>query len=64
MKKIIKSACKRLYFYDNDDIQILFKTKNPWGVNDLLWGVNWGVLGGLQNFLENLFDVNRVHSKV
>ena len=31
MKKIIKSACQRCYFYDNDDIQILFKTKNPWG---------------------------------
>ena len=28
-----------------DDIQILFKTKNPWGVNDLLWGVNWGFGG-------------------
>ena len=28
-------------------ISIFFKTKNPWGVNDLLKGVNWGVLGGL-----------------
>ena len=38
MKKIIKSACQRWYFYDNDDIQILFKTKNPWGEWPLMWG--------------------------
>ena len=25
-------------FYDNDDIQILFKTKKSLGVHDLLWG--------------------------
>ena len=31
IKNIIKSAYKRWYFYDNDDIQILFQTKNPWG---------------------------------
>ena len=49
MKKIFKSACQRCYFYDDDDIQILFKTKNPWGGgNDLLCGVGkLGDVGGL-----------------
>ena len=23
----------------------MFKLKKSWGVNDLFWGVNWGVLG-------------------
>ena len=33
MKKIIKSACKRWYFYDNDDIQ----NKKCLGVYWELW---------------------------
>ena len=29
-----------------DGIQILFKTENPWGVNDLSWGGKLGGFGG------------------
>ena len=37
MEKIIKSACKRWYFYDNDDTQILFKK---------ILGGKWPLMGG------------------
>ena len=35
-----------IFLYDDNDIQILFKTKNLCGVNFLLWGVNFLLWGG------------------